>query len=822
MNSVSKRFIVGGSLIVFFLCFGLNPAYAAHILDSASYYNDHPFRLTIVNPSSPADGVSVTVSSGGSTCNYNLTQIPSTTTWQSPYIYFGAASCGANNFLGSPTSITASSSDIAGVDTSAVTSGDEPGWPPAAMNPQPLWAKKTTSCSAFGNDADDDGICDSWENPAAFQGLSIPCVEVASSCTGITPYQLSTANTLDGVAPDNTKKDIYVEVDYMNGHTPSTTALNNVIAAFANQNDARLHIQLDNDVILHKDIITTPIAGGAASTEFDTIKKAYFGTLAERGFGNQGVDTYNHKLTSKKQVFHYALFIHKQTGNPTSSGVAEQPGNDFIISLGDSAFAGSVGSIDNQEGTFMHELGHNLNLDHGGNQAYNCKPNYLSVMSYSRQFGESYPISRDLDYSRKAIGPTPSPTPDTSIRLDEGPPPAGLVENIGGNGGGIESYVSSEQIVFGVNSGAGFQTAWTGNSVDWNGDTVIAGVNVKVNQNINWMTPRNCDGTGTALDGVKDWGTVTNPGAWDLTTFGSSSWNDGATGTVPRAIPGIGAGVLMKEASKVSDMESYNYPQVMLPGWESDPPKIVKYKNYKYYQEWIDSHWFTKYGNKVQKYKLSKEITSNEVREIRLANVAYLDYHIKNLKNSSFDDPANDKATLAKDLDIVRDFVKHDNMFDATYELLKTREDVKNLVIKTEDKSNIFSKIDRSVTQSEIASVKDDIIAPTASLSNENISFDAISYHIGNYATISLTSTSANQDADVVDMALVRVSTKSNPIGMIVELTETGHNTGIFLNKIRLSDGASDSTRDMPQLRVKSGETVTASYLGTMKQVTVN
>ena len=46
----------------------------------------------------------------------------------------------------------------------------------------------------------------------------------------------------------------------------------------------------------------------------------------------------------------------------------------------------------------MHELGHNLNLDHGGlhssflpynvgstNYNMNCKPNYLSVMIYSRQ-----------------------------------------------------------------------------------------------------------------------------------------------------------------------------------------------------------------------------------------------------------------------------------------------------------------------------------------------------------------------------------------------------------------------------------------------------
>ena len=35
----------------------------------------------------------------------------------------------------------------------------------------------------------------------------------------------------------------------------------------------------------------------------------------------------------------------------------------------------------------MHEFGHNLNLQHGGNTGVNCKPNYISVMNYDLQFG---------------------------------------------------------------------------------------------------------------------------------------------------------------------------------------------------------------------------------------------------------------------------------------------------------------------------------------------------------------------------------------------------------------------------------------------------
>jgi hypothetical protein len=46
----------------------------------------------------------------------------------------------------------------------------------------------------------------------------------------------------------------------------------------------------------------------------------------------------------------------------------------------------------------MHELGHNLNLGHGGGDCTNFKPNYLSIMSYRFQFIGIQPTGR-LDYS---------------------------------------------------------------------------------------------------------------------------------------------------------------------------------------------------------------------------------------------------------------------------------------------------------------------------------------------------------------------------------------------------------------------------------------
>lgn len=47
----------------------------------------------------------------------------------------------------------------------------------------------------------------------------------------------------------------------------------------------------------------------------------------------------------------------------------------------------SIGSLNQLAGTLMHELGHNLNLGHGGGDGLNNKPNYLSTMNYRNLLG---------------------------------------------------------------------------------------------------------------------------------------------------------------------------------------------------------------------------------------------------------------------------------------------------------------------------------------------------------------------------------------------------------------------------------------------------
>ena len=94
----------------------------------------------------------------------------------------------------------------------------------------------------------------------------------------------------------------------------------------------------------------------------------------------------------RRPVFHYALFSNSQNANGSagSSGLAETPGNDLIISLGSWGLSVNTANdlnkvINFQASTLMHEFGHNLGLNHGGNEALNYKPNYLSVMNYMYQ-----------------------------------------------------------------------------------------------------------------------------------------------------------------------------------------------------------------------------------------------------------------------------------------------------------------------------------------------------------------------------------------------------------------------------------------------------
>jgi len=426
-----------------------------------------------------------------------------------------------------------------------------------------------TDCTALGSDTDTDNICDNWEDDPDKMEVNYPTVG-----TSIYTY-LCGPNApagSDPVCPTIGVRDIFVEVDCLTGQCPSPDAINLVKDAFRNADDVwdglpfELHVQInvdtDNNLALTAHNSGTSIAtsetrfpgSNTASPDqrgFDQIKAVHFGTVSERGLSNWDPAGTNDVWRQKQQVFHYALFVHWQYLNHGTSGTGETYGNDFMVSLGN--WAGGVGSTQEQAGSFMHELGHNLNLRHGGGDTINCKPNYLSVMSYSRQMTDLVP-SRDVDYSGRAMGPQPDDIPDATITLSEN----NLNENMG-----VDSYAphSEEQITYGPTPPA--TLPWTNSGIDWNlsGGSLTTGVQANINN-----LPGCGSGTGATdnLVGFNDWASI------QLNFRGQANAQDGVLDP-PACVPPscfreISGGV-SDEAIPGPNRGEYTIPD--------DPPRIM-------------------------------------------------------------------------------------------------------------------------------------------------------------------------------------------------------------------------------------------------------
>jgi hypothetical protein len=367
-------------------------------------------------------------------------------------------------------------------------------------------------------DDDGDGLWTCWEAPRWSDGR--PGIDFNGD--GTRDAVLCVDAGADGidVATDcasPTLKDIFVEIDYMQGdsshpqgHLPDPTALANVQDAFAaapvdEPDGIRVHFQV-NDAIPHKTLTalvpcTNP--AGANDADFDTLRAAWFGTAAERSDPNPNT------LFAKRFGFRYMIFAHSLVGTG-ASGCAELPGDDSVIAL--AGFGPTLatdpffqrGTTDEQAGTVMHELGHNLGLRHGGGDNVNCKPNYLSVMNYSRQLPD-FIAPRPLDYSRGA-----QPT------LNEG-----ALKEADGVGTVLEfPFIDGDKTAYSVANTITVQVAKLGTfcdpvtnqcqnfgtGIDWNHDLSVAPPGAaSVAADVNKHLAAGCDGSGTELVGHDDW-----------------------------------------------------------------------------------------------------------------------------------------------------------------------------------------------------------------------------------------------------------------------------------------------------------------------------
>jgi len=234
-------------------------------------------------------------------------------------------------------------------------------------------------------DEDGDGLLDHWED----NGIDID---------GDGTIELN----LPALGANRRHKDLFVEMDHLvatgHDHRFSANAQANVIAAFAaapvtnpdGNNGITLHFDTASDEAI-PEAGNEDLSGVAAVPGF---RATWWGTAGQRGAANA-----THLREARSLVYRYVLFGHDYGGGGLS-GEAEVSGDELLVSLG--AGANSVGSTGQQDSTFMHEYGHTLGLRHGGVDHINCKPNYLSVMSYSYQF-PVFGVRRTLDYSRAGL-----------------------------------------------------------------------------------------------------------------------------------------------------------------------------------------------------------------------------------------------------------------------------------------------------------------------------------------------------------------------------------------------------------------------------------
>ena len=225
------------------------------------------------------------------------------------------------------------------------------------------------------------------------------------------------------------------------------------------------------------------------------------------------------RMAALFRINHYALLTHRQApADNDSSGCGEMPGNDFYVSLGGN-FWKLNGTTGEREGTEMHELGHNLDLCHGGPNnlaqddgqcSVNYKPNYLSVMNYSFQMpttpGHGPPTGRPLDYSRwELLPPAGAPCASTAGLLDEN----SLDEGCGIDNNNPPSFptgFASRNTAY-TDPSCAFKVVSATGSIDWNTNSSIEGVS-QAGSNIiaavnDYSNP--CVADKSTLNGYVDW-----------------------------------------------------------------------------------------------------------------------------------------------------------------------------------------------------------------------------------------------------------------------------------------------------------------------------
>jgi len=294
-------------------------------------------------------------------------------------------------------------------------------------------------CTTSAPDADGDGLCDAAEaaygtNPNNFDtdGDAISDLHEVLGAEGLDLKYY-------GASP--THHDIFIYMNYYSAPMPG--ALTKAMQAFSTSpvtnpdgtTGINLHI-IDGGPIAQADQVSDLQIGDWS--QVDTIKAKYY--------------------PSRWAKYSHYMLIGYQYNGGSSSGVSRGiPAHDFLVTLG--LWFPTYGTELQQAGTILHELGHNLGLQHGGDDSINYKPNYLSVMSYRYQVNGIFRDGVDnvIDYSRLQL----APVNESSLLEQAGMPPTG-------------STTTTETARYRATFCSGLANGTVKGPIDFNGDGAFA------------------------------------------------------------------------------------------------------------------------------------------------------------------------------------------------------------------------------------------------------------------------------------------------------------------------------------------------------------
>jgi hypothetical protein len=255
---------------------------------------------------------------------------------------------------------------------------------PADLAPRKL--RSDAPVADAPSDSDDDGLPDDVEERLNTDPHN-PDTDGDALLDGWEVYGVNGIDLhANGASPLH--KDIFIEMDYMrrdsasHGLGPNNNVLQRIEAIFASaptsnpdgRTGINIHLELGNEVPYDDDL-------NPSADEFAALKEMNFDA-------------------ARAPVYHYMIWANGRDGDRRSGRTFGIPSSDFVVTLG--VWSEGTGGTDEPKiGTFVHELGHNLGLRHGGIENQNFKPNHLSVMNYffqmdgvQRDGGNSYDYQR--------------------------------------------------------------------------------------------------------------------------------------------------------------------------------------------------------------------------------------------------------------------------------------------------------------------------------------------------------------------------------------------------------------------------------------------